>query len=107
MGDLTVGTLPDQDLTRTIRRLNARIMGISMGAMLGLVLFVATNWLVIKGGANVGQHLELLRNFFPGYRVSFGGSVVGFIYAFVLGYGIGVAIAAVYSRAASGGTSAR
>ncbi|MBI1722734.1 MAG: hypothetical protein HYR48_02370 [Gemmatimonadetes bacterium] len=98
-----MATPQDQDLTRTIRRLNARIMGISMGLMLGLGLFVATNWLVIKGGVNVGQHLALLRNFFPGYRVTFVGSLVGFIYAFVLGYGIGVVIAAIYSRAAAPG----
>lgn len=99
-----MATPQDQDLTRTIRRLNARIMGISLGLMLGLGLFIATNWLVIKGGVNVGQHLVLLRNFFPGYRVTFVGSLVGFVYAFVLGYGIGVVIAAVYSRAAAGGT---
>ena len=107
MGDATVGTQPDQDLTRTIRRLNARIMGVSMGLMLGLGLFVATNWLVIKGGTNVGEHLALLSNFFPGYRVTFAGSLLGFVYAFVLGYGIGVAIAAVYSRAAAGSAPAR
>jgi hypothetical protein len=89
----------EQDLTRTIRRLNARILGISMGLLFGVGLFVATNWLVIKGGENIGQHLSLLGNFFPGYRVSFIGSLIGFVYAFVLGYGLGVLIAAVYTRA--------
>ncbi len=88
-----------QDLTGTIRRLNTRILGISMGMLLGVGLFVATNWLVIKGGENVGQHLALLGNFFPGYRVTFLGSLIGFVYAFVVGYAIGIVVAAVYSRA--------
>jgi NhaP-type Na+/H+ or K+/H+ antiporter len=85
------------DLTRTIRRLNARILGISLGLLLGVGLFVATNWLVIKGGENVGQHLSLLGNFFPGYSVTLVGSFIGFVYAFVLGYAIGVVVAAVYA----------
>jgi hypothetical protein len=94
-----MSTQPEPDLTSTIRRLNARILGISMGLLFGVGLFVATNWLVIKGGENVGQHLALLSNFFPGYRVSFLGSLIGFVYAFVLGYGIGVLVAALYTKA--------
>jgi hypothetical protein len=50
----------------------------------------------------VGQHLGLLANYFPGYSVTFLGSLVGFVYAFVLGYGLGRLIAAVYDRAAGG-----
>ena len=93
-----MGTQPQTELGATIRRLNRRILGISMGLLFGVGLFIATNWLVIKGGPNVGQHLALLGNFFPGYRVSFVGSLIGFVYAFVVGYGIGVVVAVVYSR---------
>ena len=89
----------EPDLTSTIRRLNARFLGISLGLLLGVGLFVATMWLVIKGGENVGLHLSLLSNFFPGYRVTFVGSLIGFVYAFVLGYGMGVVIAALYAQA--------
>lgn len=89
----------EPDLTSTIRRLNSRFLGISLGLLFGVGLFVATNWLVIKGGENVGQHLALLSNFFPGYRVTFPGSLVGFVYAFVLGYGMGVVLAAAYAMA--------
>ncbi len=92
----------ERELVTTIRRLNARIWGLTIGLMCGLSLFVATNWLVIKGGPNVGAHLGLLGNYFPGYSVTFLGSIVGFIYAFVLGYGMGMVIAAVYTKAAGG-----
>jgi hypothetical protein len=40
----------------------------------------------------------LLQVFFPGYRVTFVGSLIGFVYAFVLGFGIGWAIGALLAR---------
>ena len=71
-----------------------------MGLLLGSGLFLATMFLVIRGGSNVGQRLGLLRIFFPGYSVTVLGAFVGFIYAFVLGYGLGRIIGSVYNRLA-------
>jgi hypothetical protein len=88
----------EETLQRTIRSLNARAWGMSVGLVLGLGLLIATNVLVLKGGPNVGAHLKLLANYFPGYSVTFLGSLVGFIYAFVLGYILGRVIASVYDR---------
>ncbi len=88
----------EQELQVAIRRLNARAWGIAVGMLLGGGLFLATNILVLKGGPNVGQHLGLLSQYFPGYSVSFVGSLIGFIYAFVGGYIIGRAIGYVYNR---------
>jgi hypothetical protein len=88
-------------LRSTTLRLNARAWGISLGLLLALGLFVATNFLVLKGGDSPGRHLQMLSVFFPGYRVSFVGSVVGFIYAFVVGYGLGRIVGEVYNRLAS------
>ena len=65
--------------------LNARALGLVVGLLSGIVIFVATNWLVIKGGDPVGPHLALLSQYFIGYRVSFVGSLIGFAYASVLG----------------------
>jgi hypothetical protein len=48
----------------------------------------------------VGQHLSMLRVFFPGYSVTWLGAFVGFIYAFVVGYGLGRIIGSVYNRLA-------
>ena len=85
---------------RTLLRLNARAWGIAVGLLLGLGLFVATIFLVIKGGPHVGAHLGLIGMLLPGYRVSVGGAFIGFGYLFVLGYGIGRIIGGVYNALA-------
>jgi hypothetical protein len=91
----------DQELRRAVRRLNARAWGVAGGLLLGLGLFAATNILVIQGaspGHSVGPTLGLLRYFFPGYSVSFPGSLIGFMYTFVLGYLMGRGVGTVYNR---------
>lgn len=99
-------TQDDQrELENALLRLNGRAWGISIGLVLALGLFVATNLLVLKGGVDPGRHLRLLRVFFPGYSVSFTGSIIGFVYAFVVGYGLGRMIGSVYNRLAGSGTN--
>lgn len=77
--------------------LNARLQGVVVGLIAGLAVFVATNWLVLKGGEVVGPHLALLGQFFIGYRVSFVGSLIGFAYGFGVGYVAGYCAARLYN----------
>ena len=84
----------------SLLRLNARAWGISAGLLLGGGLFLATIFLVIRGGETVGPHLAMLSVFFPGYSVTWPGAFIGFVYAFVLGYGLGRIIGSVYNRLA-------
>lgn len=93
----------DRQVRKTLARLNARAWGIATGVLAGGGLFIATNILVIKGGSTVGQHLGLLSVFFPGYRVTFLGSLIGFVYAFVVGYAVGRVIGTVYNKLAGAG----
>jgi hypothetical protein len=95
-----IGKDEEQVLRRAMLRINEQGWGIAIGMVLGLGLFIATNVLIIRGGESVGQHLSLLGVYFPGYRVTVVGSLIGFVYAFVLGYGIGRTIAVVYNRLA-------
>jgi hypothetical protein len=88
----------EQALHAELVKFNARAWGIATGLLLGGGLFLATIVLVIKGGENMGQHLQLLRVFLPGYSVSVLGSFVGFVYLFVLGYILGRFIGAVYNK---------
>jgi hypothetical protein len=88
-----------------IVRFNIKVIGLVLGVLTGLTVFVATNWLVLKGGyvdSNgmyvVGPHLQLLSQFFIGYRVSFLGSIVGFIYGFSFGTLCGTAIGWIYDK---------
>jgi hypothetical protein len=83
-----------------VLRLNAQAWGISFGLLFGLGLLIATWILVARGGENVGQHLSLLANYFPGYRVSAVGAVIGFVYGFVLGYIVGRVVGVVYNLVA-------
>jgi len=78
--------------------LNEKLLGTVLGILFGSMLFLATNFLILKGGENVGAHLALLSVFFPGYRVTFFGSLIGFFYMFVLGFIIGIVIGAVYNK---------
>jgi hypothetical protein len=83
-----------------LMRLNAAVQGVVLGLIAGLGIFIATNWLIIKGGPVVGPHLALLGQFFIGYRVTFVGSLIGFAYGFVLGFCVGYGVASVYNRLA-------
>lgn len=70
---------------RSLIRLNSQILGLVFGLLLGLFIFIITNWLVIKEDMGTSKFLHLLGQFLPGYNVSFFGSIIGFIYAFAIG----------------------
>lgn len=80
-----------------LTRLNAVVSGLVTGVIFGLVIFVATNWLLLKGGEPIGPHLALLGQFFLGYTVSFWGSVIGLLYGFVTGFIAGYVVAFLYN----------
>jgi hypothetical protein len=82
---------------KTLLRLNAHAWGVAIGLILGVALFVATAFLLIKGGQTVGPHLALLGAYLPGYRVTWGGAFIGFGYLFVIGYLIGRLIGGIYN----------
>ena len=95
----------DEKLLRGMIRFDAKVFGLVLGIVLGLIIFIGTNWLLIKGGPTtpdgrhlVGPHLELLGQFFIGYKVSFLGSIIGFFYGFALGTLCGSAIGWIYNK---------
>ncbi len=87
-------------LERAIARLRAGVMAAVFGLTAGTGLWLATVWLVIRGGLEVGKHLGLLRHYFPGYSVTWGGAFVGFFYGAVVGAAAGFLLAWVYNRLA-------
>ncbi len=84
-------------ILRAVARLRASIMAIVAGITAGTGLFVATIWLVVRGGPVVGPTLGLLSQFFPGYSVTLPGAFIGFFYAGLLGAGIGWSVAFIYN----------
>jgi hypothetical protein len=94
----------DQELAlvaRTIARLREGIVAIVSAVLAGFALFAATLWLVIKGGPDVGQHLGLLRAYYPGYSVTWTGSLVGLVYGALTGAVVGWSVASLYNTIAS------
>jgi hypothetical protein len=95
----------EEKLLSSVLRMNTKFLGLALGLIVGLIVFIATNWLLIKGGHTsptgdyvVGPHLQLLSQFFIGYRVSFLGSIIGFFYGFALGTLAGSVIGLIYNK---------
>jgi protoporphyrinogen oxidase len=70
-------------------KLDRLALGISMGTVGGMLLFLTTIILVLKGGTVVGPNLGLLNQYFPGYSVTLSGSFLGLGYGFLTGFGGG------------------
>ena len=87
----------DEDPRVRLLRLDAVAQGITTGLVIAIVVFVATNWLILKGGPVVGPNLALLAQFFFGYRVTFVGSLIGFAWGFIYGFAAGYLVSRVYN----------
>ena len=75
-GDGRVSANTEEQLLRgAIARLRASVMSLVFAVVGGTGLFVATAWLLIRAGSDVGRHLSLLDNYFPGYSVTWTGSL--------------------------------
>jgi hypothetical protein len=69
-------------------KFDVRALALANGILFALLVFVATAALLLQGPTTdqpVGSHLVLLAHYFPGYTVSWAGSVIGAAYAFVAG----------------------
>lgn len=88
-------------LRAAVARLRTGSVAIVVGFFSGTSLLLATLWLVVRGGPDIGRHLGLLRHYFPGYTVSVLGAFVGFAYAAALGVIVGWCTASIYNRFAA------
>ena len=73
-------------LARAFPKLDRVAFGLSAGTVAGMLLFLATIVLVLRGGDVVGPNLQLLENYFFGYTVTFSGSLLGLGYGFLTGF---------------------
>lgn len=76
-------------------KLRARALGLAVGIVWGLGIFVATIWSASLGG---GRTLGLLSAYYYGYSVGFGGAIVGLIWGFINGFIFGSAVAWLYNK---------
>jgi hypothetical protein len=86
-----------RELFRAIARLRAWVMAVVFGCASGVLVFVATVWLLIRGGRVVGPHLALLANYFPGYQVTWPGAFIGGLWGTLWGALAGWSVAWIYN----------
>jgi len=90
--------IDEQAILRTVARLRSAILALVLGTLGGAGIFTATAWLIVKGGEDVGAHLQLLGQYFIGYSVTWPGSIVGAVYGFIVGAVMGASIGSLYNR---------
>ena len=81
---------PEELIEAAFARLDPAALGIAVGSVCGVGLFLATAILLIEDGPMVGRTLNLLGHYLPGFRASWDGAFIGLVEAgvggFVLGY---------------------
>ena len=99
-----VGSLSPSDrlLVHAFAQLDRTALGVALGVTCAVAVFFATNFLILKGGDNVGQNLRLLSQYFSWYSVTLIGSIIGFAYGFIVGFALGWSIALVRNLCISG-----
>ena len=85
------------EISHTLAKIKADALAVVCALIGGLGIFIMTVWLVIRDGPDVGQHLQLLSNYFIGYSVTWTGSFVGFLYGAITGGVAGWAIGRIYN----------
>ncbi len=76
-------------------RLNLKALGLSFGIVWAGVVFLTT-LLSVPTGYGRG-FLELLTSLYPGYSVTWAGSVIGLVYAFADGFICALIFGAIYN----------
>lgn len=89
------------EVSQAIVRIQAGVLAVVCALLGGGGIFVMTVWLLIKGGPQVGPHLQLLGQYFPGYSVTWKGSVVGLFYGALTGGVVGWTIGTIYNKIVS------
>jgi len=78
--------VPAKVLKRTFARMDKLAFATAVGCVSGLLFFLATVWLIVKGGDVVGPNLQLLSQYFIGYSVNLKGAYIAFGYSFGWGF---------------------
>ena len=79
-------TKADELIISTFARIDKTAFAVSVGTVCGVLIWIATIILLLKGGDNVGTNMRLLGQYFFGYTVSFQGAFIGLAYSFFWGF---------------------
>ena len=84
-----VGEVAQRALPWVFPKLDRLAFGLAVAIACGALLGLASLWLVLQGGGAGSPNLQLLSQYFPGYRVSVQGSLIGLAYALITGFIVG------------------
>lgn len=76
----------EQTIISVFASIDKLALALSVGAVSGAAIFIATMVLILKGGSVVGPNLSLLNQYFIGYSVSVEGAFIGLGYSFLWGF---------------------
>ena len=81
--------LIDKILSKTFTQMDKAAFALAVGSVSGFWMFLATIFLVIRGGDVVGPNLRLLAQVFMGYTVTVKGAFIALGYSFFWGFLLG------------------
>jgi protoporphyrinogen oxidase len=70
-------------------------LGVAVGAVSGLGIFVASAVLLLKNGPVIGPNLSLLGNYLIGFEVTWTGAVIGLLEGGLWGFAVGASTAGI------------
>lgn len=79
-------SISDEALIQMFAKMDKLAFATAVGSVCGLVIFIATLWLITKGDEVVGPNLRLLGEYFIGYTVTVKGAFIGMGYSFLWGF---------------------
>ncbi len=82
-----------------VNKLDSVALGMAAGSVTGVVLFLATLGQALVGPSELTPYLDLLGQYFPGFRVSVAGSLLGLVYGAAAGFAAGWAFACARNAA--------
>ncbi len=88
-------SLTDKLIVEVIAKVDRSALGMAVGLLAGLGMFLVTNFLIIKEDVLLSSYFSLLNQYFWGYSITFIGSFIGLLYGFLTGFGLGWLIAFV------------
>jgi hypothetical protein len=85
----SIKKIDDRTIEAVFAKLDPVALGVAVAVVSGFGLTSATAILLLKGGQHVGENLALLRNYLPGYDVTWSGAGIGGLEAATVGFGLG------------------
>jgi hypothetical protein len=86
-----------RELTPPTVLISGNALGVALGVLLAVQLFLTTNWLVVRGTGQSSTNAALLGQYLPGYTVSFWGSLIGAMEVFGVAFVLSHVLASIYN----------